>query len=248
MKRLDAYAALTAHVAEQARRDAERLRAEATTNFRMTIGLALGFVVVAFGLAVVVARSIDRPLLGLATRAARVSEGDLDVPTASGRGPRELQAVSATMDEVVDNLRLVEAQLGSLAAGRVDDEIVGQPVPGRLGAVVHGSVAQLSRSIAEREELARRLAFDASHDALTGLPNRASTVGVIAHALARSHRPGRGVAVLHVHLEGLKLVNDPYGHEAGDRTVRVTAERILACVRAGDVVTRIGGDDLAVVA
>ncbi len=247
MRRLDLYDGLTEQVAGQARTEAARLYDDAIANLRLTVGVAGALVVLAFALAVAVARSIGRPLLELANRATRVSEGDLSGTPPSGRGPRELVAVSATMDEVVANLRLVESQVGALSEGRFDDETLAQPVPGRLGALLHASVARLSHSMEEREELARRLAFEATHDALTGLPNRTSALGVIAHAVARCRRAGRGVAVLHVHVDGVKRVSDRYGHDAGDRTLCVVAERILAAVRAGDVVARVGGDELAVV-
>jgi len=99
-------------------------------------------------------------------------------------------------------------------------------------------------------DLARRvqdeLAHQAMHDPLTGLPVRWVFLEQLAVGLARLRRqPGR-LAVLFVDLDGLKYVNDTYGHLAGDRLIQTCAERIRAALRPADVLARIGGDEFVI--
>jgi diguanylate cyclase len=92
----------------------------------------------------------------------------------------------------------------------------------------------------------QRLAHQAFHDALTGLPNRALFRDRLDHALAMRRRAGGGLAVLFLDLDDFKAVNDRYGHAVGDKLLRVAAERIATGVRDGDTVARLGGDEFAV--
>jgi diguanylate cyclase (GGDEF)-like protein len=103
--------------------------------------------------------------------------------------------------------------------------------------------AHLLERVSEGRE---RLAHQAFHDALTGLPNRALFRDRLDHALAMRRRAGGGLAVLFLDLDDFKAVNDRYGHAIGDKLLRVAAERIGAGVRDGDTVARLGGDEFAV--
>ena len=86
------------------------------------------------------------------------------------------------------------------------------------------------------------LAHQATHDALTGLPNRAHVVALAADALARRDEYALA-AVLFIDLDNLKLINDSLGHHAGDEILKFAAQRLRLAVRAGDTVGRIGGDE-----
>jgi diguanylate cyclase (GGDEF)-like protein len=93
------------------------------------------------------------------------------------------------------------------------------------------------------QELARR----ASHDPLTGLPNRAVLMSHLTRVVARlARRPGT-VAVMFVDLDGFKNLNDSFGHRFGDSMLKEVARRISLAVRRDDVVTRMGGDEFVVV-
>jgi diguanylate cyclase len=96
--------------------------------------------------------------------------------------------------------------------------------------------------LAQRDALAASLAHQAYHDVLTGLPNRAR----YAERLDTAVGDGGPVVAMLVDLDDFKEVNDRWGHAAGDALLRVVAERLTACVRAGDTVARLGGDEFAV--
>lgn len=103
-----------------------------------------------------------------------------------------------------------------------------------------------ARDVAERNHLIADLEHQALHDSLTRLPNRALLTDRLEHALERAGRGGGRVAVWFMDLERFKVVNDSLGHGAGDRLLVEAAERLSRCMRYGDTVARIGGDEFVV--
>ena len=100
------------------------------------------------------------------------------------------------------------------------------------------------------EELTRRqeeLAFMATHDALTGLPNRTLILDRVEQMLARSHRSQTPVAALFVDLDNFKDINDTLGHSVGDELLQAVAARLDGVVRATDALGRLGGDEFVVI-
>jgi diguanylate cyclase (GGDEF)-like protein len=100
------------------------------------------------------------------------------------------------------------------------------------------------------EELARReeeLAFLATHDALTGLPNRTLILDRVEQMLARSRRSQTPVAALFVDLDNFKSINDTLGHGVGDELLRAVTARLGGVVRDADALGRLGGDEFVVI-
>ena len=107
--------------------------------------------------------------------------------------------------------------------------------------------AKLMAQIGERLRAEQRLTHQATHDALTGLPNRPHLLDRLAAAIDRArHGDGQEFAVLFLDLDRFKLVNDSIGHAAGDELLVEVARRITSMVRGNDVVSRLGGDEFAV--
>jgi len=128
-----------------------------------------------------------------------------------------------------------------------------------MSAVVLGTlfvlIAALIFSGAQKTKLLRKivgrtndkLLHFATHDVLTGLPNRALLAERIQHAIHVSKRSGLSFAVLFMDLDGFKGINDSLGHSVGDGLLVAVGQRIRACIRSEDMVSRIGGDEFVAV-
>jgi diguanylate cyclase (GGDEF)-like protein len=87
----------------------------------------------------------------------------------------------------------------------------------------------------------------ATHDSLTGLPNRALFFERLRQCLAQAQRSGHRCGVLALDMDGLKQINDTHGHRAGDAALREFADRLRASARTADTVARLGGDEFGVI-
>jgi diguanylate cyclase (GGDEF)-like protein/PAS domain S-box-containing protein len=113
-----------------------------------------------------------------------------------------------------------------------------------------GSASRMAGSqtdITEGKRIAEQLLHDAFYDALTGLPNRALFMDRLGHAVKRGTRPGnQRFALVFLDLDRFKLINDSLGHQAGDRVLIETAERVSQFIRPGDTFARLGGDEFVI--
>nr|WP_269089306.1 EAL domain-containing protein [Thermus thermamylovorans] len=116
------------------------------------------------------------------------------------------------------------------------------PLDLELAQAFAGQLGLLLRRL-ELEGQMRHLAY---HDPLTGLPNRLFFLEKLAQVLKEAKQEARGLAVLYLDLDGLKLVNDLDGHAAGDEVLRVVAARLRAALRPRDLLARQGGDEFLV--
>lgn len=110
----------------------------------------------------------------------------------------------------------------------------------------HWMLVVTMRDITERKRAEEALLWQATHDALTGLPNRSLIRERLANALQRSRRQGLSVALLFIDLDGFKLINDTYGHETGDTLLKTVANRLMELIRPGDTVARLAGDEFVI--
>jgi diguanylate cyclase len=119
-------------------------------------------------------------------------------------------------------------------------------VVGRLGMRLRKAQRQqavLQREIAALERATQHLKSQAFTDNLTGLANRLLLADRFQLTLERSKRNRVEFALLMVDLNGFKIINDHFGHAAGDLVLRTVAQRLMTAVRASDTVARIGGDE-----
>jgi diguanylate cyclase (GGDEF)-like protein/PAS domain S-box-containing protein len=100
--------------------------------------------------------------------------------------------------------------------------------------------------ISARKRAEERIQYLATHDGLTGLPNRALFGQLLTLAIETARRYDRKFAVLFIDLDRFKVINDTLGHEAGDVLLREMGARLKECLRASDVVARLGGDEFVV--
>jgi diguanylate cyclase (GGDEF)-like protein len=114
-----------------------------------------------------------------------------------------------------------------------------------FGAPAHQKCEELVAELEAALDCERRRADElATHDNLTGLPNRSLLEEHLRMALARARRTDHAVILLHVDLDAFKLVNESLGHAGGDRLLSEMAMRVRECTRATDILARPGGDEL----
>jgi diguanylate cyclase (GGDEF)-like protein/PAS domain S-box-containing protein len=101
----------------------------------------------------------------------------------------------------------------------------------------------VGREVTELRRAERELEHRASHDPLTGLPNRHQLQSKLKYAVEHARRTGEGLTVLYLDLDDFKEVNDRGGHSAGDHLLRDVAKRLQLGLRQGDLAARIGGDE-----
>jgi len=106
----------------------------------------------------------------------------------------------------------------------------------------------IARDVTELKDVQRELGRQATHDELTGLPNRALLLDRLSQAVLRARRRDGALGVLYIDLDRVKFVNDNLGHDAGDRVLVQAGERLRACTRSPDTVGRLGGDEFVVIA
>ncbi len=105
----------------------------------------------------------------------------------------------------------------------------------------------ISRDITEKKSIVEQIRFLATHDSLTGLPNRVMFMELLNQTIRSARRyPEHSFAVLFIDLDRFKSVNDTYGHHAGDLLLKDVAERLRQPLRESDVVARLGGDEFVV--
>jgi diguanylate cyclase (GGDEF)-like protein/PAS domain S-box-containing protein len=107
-------------------------------------------------------------------------------------------------------------------------------------------IASISRDIGDTRRAQEIIAFQSFHDSLTGLSNRALLMERLTLCLEKARHGAKRLAVLFLDLDLFRAINDGFGHDVGDSIFREVARRLLQCVRDGDTVARVGGDEFIV--
>ena len=182
-----------------------------------------------------------------------------DIPELVGmltdREPRFLRPESSSplLRQLLEALQLTDVVAVPVLAGRTFLGVATASWPaGRAPAVLAGDVLHRLRGVGDqaatalqRARLLETVRHQATHDALTGLPNRALFLDRLGEVLAAT-APDQHVGVLFCDLDRFKSVNDSLGHAAGDELLRQVAARLRAAIRPGDLVGRLSGDEFAV--
>jgi diguanylate cyclase (GGDEF)-like protein len=182
-----------------------------------------------------------------------------DIPELVGmltdREPRFLRPESSSplLRQLLEALQLTDVVAVPVLAGRTFLGVATASWPaGRAPAVLAGDVLHRLRGVGDqaatalqRARLLETVRHQATHDALTGLPNRALFLDRLGEVLATT-APDQHVGVLFCDLDRFKSVNDSLGHAAGDELLRQVAARLRAAIRPGDLVGRLSGDEFAV--
>lgn len=123
--------------------------------------------------------------------------------------------------------------------------LAGEPIVGSDGAFA--GYRGISRDITEKKRIAQRIEHLATHDTLTGLPNRVMFSELLRQAIRTANRyKDQGFAVMFIDLDRFKAVNDTYGHHTGDTLLSEVAQRLRKPLRESDIVARLGGDEFVV--
>ncbi len=182
------------------------------------------------------------------------SLGFSDPAEVIGKTDRELFGEAFGQRTSIDDMRIMESDQGiaglvesrTLEDGRVNWTLTSKlPLHDDAGNVV--GLMGITREINELKQAELDLQHLATHDSLTGLPNRYLMMDRLQRILLQAQRSDTIVGVLFIDLDCFKAVNDAHGHEFGDEMLRAIAQRLVRSVRSSDTVARIGGDEFVVI-
>ena len=170
------------------------------------------------------AELLERPLHSLCESDLRTAVSDAAGPPGDAPCTTEGQA------------RCVDGTLIDVAVTRQRVDYLGRP-----------AIYLVARDISERKQKESELLHQATHDALTGLPNRNLLIDRLQLAIAEAKRYQERFVVAFIDLDRFKWINDSYGHDAGDALLKTVSERMSSCLRESDTIARLGGDEFVLV-
>lgn len=167
----------------------------------------------------------------------------------------ELRYTLASLSLAVISLLALSLVLASFIGTRIGAAIaaliapahaLGRGEPVRVPRLALREPDEVGAALSQTSEILQSALHRAHHDSLTGLANRTLFEESVQQALLLARRTGASLALLYVDLDGFKVVNDAFGHAAGDALLRIAAQRLKATLRESDIGARLGGDEFAV--
>ena len=162
-----------------------------------------------------------------------------------------IQTVMALAQATDANPEVAAASQHKLLAEASTAPVITTLADGRVISISHrpvedGGLVATFDDITEQRQAEARAQFLATHDGLTGLPNRSVFGQAVGEAVKVGRRYGHAFAVMFIDLDRFKIINDTLGHAAGDALLVEIARRLTECVRESDLVARIGGDEFVI--
>jgi len=193
----------------------------------------------AFALSSQLQRIITDPLLRLSAIARRISTEKNFALRVSGSRRDELGHLIDDFNCMLEEIQARDEQLKTYQA-KLEDRVAMRT---RELEIANN---ELATSKEQAEAVAKRMEYHAHHDALTGLPNRVLLNDRIRLGLAQARRQQSMIALLFLDLDRFKIINDSLGHTIGDQLLRKISQRLKTCLREGDTIARVGGDEFMI--
>lgn len=226
-------------------------------NTRVTFFLCVLALVIATILGIITAHRITAPLVQLSQASQAIAQGELDQNIELNREDelgilaRSFNQMSIRLKRAFEELEIrVEERTAELKEAKANIENYNKKLEDR----VYQRTAELSLALEDLQKTQiqllkqeEKLKFDAFHDSLTGLPNRAWLLNKIQHLIEVNQKENPDLyAVLFLDLDRFKVINDSLGHLVGDELLRSVAYRLRSEIKAKDTVARLGGDEFII--
>ncbi len=224
---------------EERQRALDALR-ESEERYRLIVELSPDAILIESGGRIVFANNAAKKLFRETEQTRLLDHSLLDLTTSDCRDMVEQSIAQSRLNNV--------STYAEETARRLDGTTFEVSV--RRVALTYGGQAAtqtVARDISDRKKLERQLAYQATHDSLTGAINRDSLLDRLSDAIAYADRHGFPVWVAFVDIDRFKQVNDRFGHAAGDQLLQVITDRLANSLRKDDVLGRYGGDEFVLV-
>lgn len=189
---------------------------------------------------------LAQPLEGVVAQAHRLGVTILQLVLGLCLGCLVLAAVLARA--FTQPINAMSAAAASFASGQPSGDLPVERADeiGALARSLQQMQQQINHNLSQLQNNQQALEHMALHDVLTGLPNRRLFASQLEKAMIHARRYGGEISVLFIDLDDFKDINDHFGHDTGDLVLKAVAQRLLAMMREGDTVARIGGDEFVV--
>ena len=230
------FAVVSNVIAKEISNRADELIRARRSGINSTVGWLIASLLATLSIATAVGHAISRSVRRLGQHALSMVNGERIVEPPSLRGPRELSVSAHALNELATTLNVVQEQADALIAGHTIAETQHEIPVNSLGSSVQLAVRKLSESIQLNNQLRDQFAHAATHDSLTGLPNRHGVYRELDRHLGAHNELG----VLFIDLDHFKQINDERGHHVGGNVLQTMSRRFSVCVRSRGIVARLG--------